>query len=126
MLTAIAHLAVSNNEDLTDGQLAYCVGWTWNLHCNCGVLPQWLPTAELERIVEELEAKIDAGPNRATIDWLWDEYGRLSSIDYQRFRPTLVENWSQQETRGWEAWTGQLAKWQSRYEEMASKKRTSF
>ena len=94
METTIMRLAVSGPADLTDDQWAYCIVWTWNLHCACGTHPSLLPTAELTRLVAELQAKIDAGPNLATIDWFWDEYIRLASgaHNYSHFRPTSPHN----------------------------------
>ncbi len=119
MKRAITRLAFHCPDDLTDKQWVYCIHWTWNLHGNCGVIPDYIPTNDLQRIVEEFETKIDAGPNLATIDWLWDEYDRSSSIGYERFRPTSAENWAQLET--W-YYRDELSWWQSEYERMAAEK----
>ena len=80
MEMAILRLAFHRPSDLTDDQWAYCISWTYNLHRNFGVIPDWFPTDELERVVETLEAEIDAGPSLATIDWIWDEYCREVTI----------------------------------------------
>ena len=120
MQTAIARLALHRPDDLTDDQWAYCILWTSNLHCNCGVVPDFIPTDELQRIVEEFEAKIDAGPSLATIDWLWDEYHRSSSVDYQRWRPTSADNRSQFEAG---AHSGNpLSHWRSEYEQLTTER----
>ncbi len=122
MDTAILRLALNRPDDLTDDQWAYCILWTWNLHCNCGVLPSLIPTTDLERIATELESKIDAGPNLDTIDWLWDEYVQSApgAHNYERFRPTSPDNQSELEVG---AHAGNpLSKWCSKYERWAAKK----
>ena len=122
MKTAITRLALNCPDDLTDDQWAYCIGWTWNLHGNYGLLPDYIPTDDLERIVEEFEAKIDAGPSLATIDWLWDEYYRSapSAHNYERFRPTSPANQSQLEAGAHGG--NPLSWWRSEYERRATKR----
>lgn len=117
METAITRLAMHHPHDLTEDQWAYCIAWTWNLHVNYGGHPDYIPTDELERIVEEFEAKIDNGPNLATIDWLWDEYYRAypRAHNYETWRPTSPANRSQFETG--DHGGNPLAEWRSRYEE---------
>jgi hypothetical protein len=95
MEMAILRLAFHRPSDLTDEQWAYCIGWTVNLHHNFGVIPDWFPTDELERVAEQLEAEIDAGPSLATIDRIWDEYCREVTITlggHERYRPTSPDN----------------------------------
>jgi hypothetical protein len=122
METAITRLALNCPSDLTDDQWAYCILWTWNLHCNYGVVPDYIPTADLERIVEDLEGKIDAGPSLATIDWLWDEYYRWapSAHNYERYRPTSPANQSQLEAGAHGG--NPLSWWRSEYERRVAKR----
>ncbi len=80
-------------NDLTDEQWASCLSWTYNLHHNYGVHPDWFPTDELQRVVEKLEVEID--PSLATIDWIWDEYSRIVTIGlggHEKHRPTCPTN----------------------------------
>jgi len=94
MEIAITRLAFHRPEHLTDDQWAYCILWTWMLHVNYGGVPSYVPTEDLERIVTEFEARIDAGPDLATIDWLWDEYFKAypRARNYDHWRPTSPEN----------------------------------
>ena len=120
METAITRLAFHCPSDLTDDQWAYCILWTWNLHGNYGVVPDFIPTADLQRIVEQFEAKIDAGPSLATIDWLWDEYYRSvpGAHEYERYRPTSPANQLEAGTRG----SYPLSWWRSEYEQRVAKR----
>ena len=120
MEIAIARLAFHRPGHLTDDQWAYCILLTWNLHSNYGVIPQYLPTDDLERIVAELEAKIEAGPDLATIDWLWDEYFKAypRARNYDHWRPTLPANRSQFEAGAHGGYP--LSHWRSEYKRMVS------
>ena len=89
MELAILKLAEKRPANVTDEQWAHCLGCTWNLHVNYGGR-SYIPTAELERIIAELDVKISDGTTLATIDWFWDEYMRSapSACNYERYRPT--------------------------------------
>lgn len=117
MKIAITHLSLNRPDDLTDDQWAYCILWTWNLHCNYGYF-SYIPTGELERIVEEFEAKSEAGPSLETIDWLWDEYMRTAprAAHFEHFRPTSPGNRSEFEDGAHGG--NPLSSWQANYEEM--------
>ena len=123
MEMAISSLALYCPSDLTESQWAGCIGWTWQLNCNSASFP-FMATSDLQRILEEFEAKIVAGPNLATIDWLWDEYDRFSSIDYQRFRPTSADNLAEsvEHEKKWGSGENPLLRWQSMHEERVGKK----
>lgn len=119
MKVAITQLSMNRPDDLTDDQWAYCILWTWNLHGNYGYLP-YMPTDELEGIVEEFEVKSEADPSLETIDWLWDEYMRVapSASHYEHFRPTLLENRSDFEAGAHGG--NPLSNWQESYEKMVA------
>ena len=122
MEIAIARLAFNRPEALTDDQWAHCIFWTWNLHDNFGSVPDFIPTADLERILAEFEAKIDAGPNRATIDWLWDEYYRSApnAHGYEKYRPTLPNNLADIEPGSYDD-DNSLSWWRSEYDRLTSR-----
>ncbi|MBN1908424.1 MAG: hypothetical protein JW818_01680 [Pirellulales bacterium] len=122
MKAAITRLAFYRPDDLTDDQWAHCIFWTWNLHGNYGVVPDFIPTADLERMVTEFEAKIDEGPNRATIDWLWDEYYRSApnAHNYEQFRPTLPNNLADLEAGVYDD-DYSLSWWRSEHERLTGK-----
>ena len=117
MELAILKLAQKRPANLTDGQWANCIGCTWNLHGNYGGR-SYIPTAELERIVAELDVKISDGATLATIDWLWDEYQRSapSARHYECWRPTTPAQ-LESAARG-----GNLSSWKSEYERRTGKK----
>ncbi|MBD3672636.1 MAG: hypothetical protein HUJ26_03825 [Planctomycetaceae bacterium] len=93
MEIAITRLAFHRPENLTDDQWAYCILLTWNLQTGYAH-PSYIPTEEIERICAELEVRIDAGPDLATIDWFWDEYYRVypPTQSNEWMRPTTADN----------------------------------
>ena len=93
MEEAILKLSLNVPPEFTDGQWAYCILRTWNLHSNYAHV-SYTPTAAIERMSAELLVRIDAGANRNTIDWFWDEYMQASpsARNYRRFHPTIPEN----------------------------------
>ena len=93
METAILRLSVHCPSDLTDDQWAFCIAHTMGLHNN---FTYFMPTTDLERIVEEFEGEIDASPSLTTIDWLWEEYYRSArgARDCEPDRPTSPANQS--------------------------------
>lgn len=91
---AVLRLAENCPPELTDDQWVYCVTWTWNLHCNFGLVPDYASTPDLVRIERELQERIDNGAGLATIDWIWDQYIQSypATRDYDHFRPTAPNN----------------------------------
>ena len=90
--TTIHGLSFHCPEDVTGAQWTNCILWSHQLVGNCASTASSMPTSEVQRIQEELETKINGGPDLETIDWLWDELVRYSMIDYQQYRPTLPDN----------------------------------
>jgi hypothetical protein len=73
------------------GQWEFAVGWTINLHANCGSIRTAVEPGWRDGFAEQLERRL-AGPiTLADIEWVWDEYashtdnGRTYS---DRWRPT--------------------------------------
>lgn len=93
MEAAILKLSLKVPPEFTESQWAYCIHWTWQLHSNYGH-ESYTPTVALERMSAELLVRIDAGADRKTIDWFWDEYLQAcpKAEQYQRFRPTIPGN----------------------------------
>lgn len=121
MQMAIARLALTCPSGLAEHQWSYCIYWTWNLHCNYGIISSYVPTEDLQRIVAEFEKKIDAGASLATIDWLWDEYYRSFSgaRDYERYRPTSLDKLSELDAEFLGPYT--LDWWRSKYDQKMSR-----
>lgn len=110
-------LSLSCPNELSDDQWVYCIVWTWNLHSNYGLLPGYIPTSDLQRIVEEFESKINAGPNLTTIDWFWDEYFLAAPLahNYEHWRPTSPANKTQFQTGAHGG--NPLLDWRAQYEQ---------
>jgi hypothetical protein len=104
MLTQIVRLAESKPQEVSDDYWAFCIAWTWQMHCNCGMLSSQIPTDELAEIERELREAIDRGAELATVDWIWDRYVDASLTStarrYDRYRPTSHANREQFETNG--------------------------
>ena len=119
MEMAIMKLSLKVPREFTDGQWAYCIHWTWQLNSNYAHM-SYTPTAAMERMSTELLVRIDAGADRNTIDWFWDEWMQASpsAENYQRFRPTIRENREELDSgMGDDA----LLWWQTQYRERVTK-----
>jgi hypothetical protein len=84
--------------NIARGSWAFLVGWTINLSANCSaVRREGVTSRDNEQFLQELERKLEEGPEFETIDWIWDEYIRLTKggQHYDRYRPTRPE-------AGWE------------------------
>jgi hypothetical protein len=116
---AIARLADKCPAGLTDDQWAYCIVWTWNLNSNYGHF-NFVPTEDLLRIEEELQRRIDAGADVATIDWIWDEYVRAypRAANYEHFRPTDGRNKADFEAGAHDGYP--LSFWRTMYGKLAA------
>jgi hypothetical protein len=67
------------------------VGWTINLHANSAAANQWVDRGEIWPFVEELERRLQEPVTVATVDWIWDEYARITTggrLYGERYRPT--------------------------------------
>jgi hypothetical protein len=67
------------------------VGWTLNLHANCGASHTWVERDQMWPFLEEMERRLQGSVSIATIDWIWDEYTRITKFgrEYEeKYRPT--------------------------------------
>ena len=115
MSLTILSLAEKRPAELTEDQWAFCVMWAWNLHNNYGLVPEYVPTAELERIETHFRVKIDQGVDVRLFDWLWDEYIQAypGASFYNHWRPSADHN---REAFGSGNHSGNpLSEWQQRY-----------
>ncbi|MBC7818316.1 MAG: hypothetical protein IAG10_15630 [Planctomycetaceae bacterium] len=88
----IGSLAQRRPPDVTRGQWASAVAWTWNLHGNSLLFIEAdAPTiaAFEQRLRDRLAGKVDM----ETIDWIWNEYARLCphGASFQRFKQRMQE-----------------------------------
>ncbi len=71
---------------------AFCIHWTWNLHCNCGA--HYFSATEREQFLTELDERLAREVDLGTIDWIWDQYCRYSTCGQhysQNYRATTAE-----------------------------------
>jgi hypothetical protein len=72
---------------VTKGQWDYAVGWTINLHANCGEANrEWR-----EQFAVELERRLEGQITLVDIEWIWDEYARNTKYGQRysdNYRPT--------------------------------------
>lgn len=57
------------------------IDWTLNAHANCCGRPEFLKTLEKPetgRFADELERRLRGPVDLKTIDWIWDEFERIS------------------------------------------------
>ena len=71
-------LADKRPADVPPGQWKFMVGWNLNLHGNWGVLHTWVDRDQKWPFLEELERRLQGPVTVATIDWIWDEYARIT------------------------------------------------
>ena len=82
ILSKIDQLALQSPNGVTDLEWAVLVYWTHNLHCSA--MPQIHATrSELLELASSLDHSIAVGPNRETIDSLWDIYSAMSQSGQQ-------------------------------------------
>lgn len=94
----LRELRFKRPPNIARGSWEFLVGWTINLSVNCSpVRREGVTSRDNEQFLQELERKLEEGPQFETIDWIWDEYVRLTKDGqhYDRFRPTRPE-------AGWE------------------------
>lgn len=91
----IRSLATKRPNNVARGSWEFLVGWTVNLSANCGPFPRKnVVQRELDDFAAEFERKLQAEPTFEIIDWIWDEFVRLTEYgpSYDRFRPTRPDS----------------------------------
>ena len=61
------------------------------MHANSAAANQWVDRGEIWPFVEELERRLQETVTVATVDWIWDEYARITTggrLYGERYRPT--------------------------------------
>ena len=84
-------LADKRPPDVPPGQWEFMVSWTINLHGNCGSSHTSVDPDQMWPFQEELERRLEGPVTVATIDWIWDEYVRITKVGRryeERYRPT--------------------------------------
>ena len=77
LLRKIDRLVLQTPDGMTDLQWQMLVYHTHNLHCSA--TPQIeMSITELRTLHNDLDRMLASGPTRDSIDYLWDEYSRLS------------------------------------------------
>jgi hypothetical protein len=90
---SIKSLATRRPPGVDQEQWTQAVLWTLNADGNCCTVADFLKTrdrAELQRFADELERRIDGPVDLKTIDWIWDEFERISKYGKtysDKFRP---------------------------------------
>lgn len=106
--TELKTLSRKRPLNFTREQWHHIVAWTLNGHSNILTFKREIAQAERDRFVSELRRRL-AGTrvDLATIDWIWDQFERLSpgSTYSARFRPTSPERLQQFQQEGF-TWTG--------------------
>ena len=89
---SIENLVLHRPPGVTRAQWQYVVGWTLNAHGNCCSFYGAVDLDGLARFSRELDDRIERDSvDMGTIDWIWDQYERISRVgpEYsRRFRPT--------------------------------------
>ncbi len=83
------------------------VGWTTNLHANSAAANQWVDRGEIWPFVEELERRLQETVTVATVDWIWDEYARITTggrLYGERYRPTQSAELQHVQPGVWGIW----------------------
>jgi hypothetical protein len=76
ILEKVDRFALYPPSDTTEMQWAVLVYWTHNLHCNS--IPQvYAPYASLQELDRFLDDALANGPDRLTIDGLWDRHAAI-------------------------------------------------
>ena len=90
----IEMLAHKRPPKVTKGQWEFVLGWTMNLHGNCGsiwsaVEPEWQ-----DGFAVEFERRLAGSLTLADIEWVWDQYARHTTYGQSysdRWRPMRAE-----------------------------------
>jgi hypothetical protein len=81
----IKSLVYKRPPELSKGQWEFIVGWTINMHANCGSIPGKVEPAWRDEFAAELKRRLQGPISLADIDWIWDEYVRHTTYG-QTFR----------------------------------------
>lgn len=87
----LRNLAKQRPSHIPPGEWEFAVGWTLNLHANCGVPYGGVKVRDLRAFQTRLRSKMGEPVDMSTIDWIWDEYERITrlGVNYsQKHRPT--------------------------------------
>src|SRR5262249_22326902 len=90
---SIKNLATQTPPGVDQEQWTQAVLWTLNADGNCCAVADFLKTrdrAELQQFADELERRINGPVDPKTIDWIWDEFERISKYGKMysdKFRP---------------------------------------
>ncbi len=78
---SIKSLATRRPPGVDQEQWTQAVLWTQNANGNCCTVAEFLKKrdrADLDRFADELEHRIHGPVDLKTIDWIWDEFERIS------------------------------------------------
>jgi hypothetical protein len=79
--SSIKRLAARKPPEVEQEQWTQAVLWTLNADANCCAVAEFLKLrdrAELRKFADELDHRIDGPVDLKTIDWIWDEFERIS------------------------------------------------
>jgi hypothetical protein len=88
-------LASKRPADIPPGQWEFVVGWTVNLHANCNADFTKVDPNKRELFAAELEKKLRGPVDMSMIDWIWDEYERITQLGKSysdKYRPTKSDD----------------------------------
>lgn len=90
----IRSLASKRPPNVTQVYWGCLVVGTVNLSTNCPYPLTTVRRSELDIFADEFERRLEGAPELEIIDWIWDEFIRLTkyAAEYDRFRPTRPEN----------------------------------
>jgi len=91
--TLLRSLASKRPPDVPRDQWEFVVGWTVNLHANCGTIPDRVALDKATIFTDQLAARIGSDQiTLNTIDWIWDQYEVFTATAghyAQLYRPTI-------------------------------------
>jgi hypothetical protein len=90
----IMQLAHKRPPEVSKVQWECVVGWTINLHGNCGGINSAVDPAWRDGFADELERRLQGPITLADIEWIWDEYARHTTFGQtysERWQPTRLE-----------------------------------
>lgn len=90
--TGIRLLREKRPPDVTPPEWEHVVGWTQTLHANWGGVHQTIAVNRHEKwqFLEAFERRLESRVDLTIIDWIWDEYLRITKMtkQYDGHRPT--------------------------------------
>lgn len=79
-------------DDVSPAEWEFMVGWTLNLHANCGTVHQFMVNRDdRDPFLAEFKNRLQGPVSLDTIDWIWDEYARITKGGQSysdKYRPT--------------------------------------